>query len=39
MDLVLARAVEQHGSLDAWVDTFPTAPSTVERLRTNLVDG
>ena len=38
MELVLARAVEQHGSLDAWVATFPTAPSTVDRLRANLID-
>lgn len=38
MELVLDRAVEQHGSLDAWVATFPTAPSTVDRLRVNLVD-
>ncbi len=38
MELVLARAVEQHGSLDGWVSSFPTMPSTVERLRANLID-
>jgi protein-tyrosine phosphatase len=38
MELVLARAVEQHGSLDAWAASFPTAPSTIERLRATLVD-
>jgi protein-tyrosine phosphatase len=38
MELVLARAVEQHGSLDGWVASFPTAPSTLERLRANLID-
>jgi len=38
MELVLARAVEQHGSLEAWVATFPTAPSTVDRLRAALID-
>lgn len=37
MELVLDRAVEQHGSLGGWVATFPTAPSTVERLRANLI--
>jgi hypothetical protein len=35
---VLARAVEQHGSLDGWVASFPTMPSTVDRLRAALVD-
>jgi protein-tyrosine phosphatase len=38
MELVLARAVEQHGSLDGWVATFPTSPSTVDRLRAHLID-
>jgi protein tyrosine/serine phosphatase len=38
MELVLSRAVVQHGSLDGWVASFPTGPSTVERLRANLVD-
>jgi protein-tyrosine phosphatase len=38
MELVLARAVEQHGSLDGWVASFPTAVSTIERLRANLID-
>ncbi len=38
MELVLGRAVEQHGSLDGWVASFPTMPSTVDRLRAALVD-
>jgi len=38
IELVLARAVEEHGSLDAWVASFPVAPTTVDRLREGLVD-
>jgi protein-tyrosine phosphatase len=38
MQLVLGRAVERHGSLDGWVASFPTKPSTVDRLRAALVD-
>ena len=38
MELVLARAVERHGSLDEWVASFPAMPSTVDRLRANLIE-
>jgi hypothetical protein len=38
IELVLARAVDEHGSLDAWVASFPIADSTVDRLRTGLVE-
>ena len=38
MELVLTRAEEQHGSLDAWAASIPTAPATIDRLRTALVD-
>jgi protein-tyrosine phosphatase len=38
IDLVLARAVAEHGSLDAWVASFPIADSTVDRLRVGLVE-
>jgi protein-tyrosine phosphatase len=38
MELVLARAVDRHGSLDSWVASFPTQPTTVARLRGNLVE-
>jgi protein-tyrosine phosphatase len=38
MERVLDRVIEQHGSLAAWVASFPTAPSTVARLREQLVD-
>ncbi len=38
MELVLARAVDQHGSLDAWVASFPIAPSTLDRLRAGLIE-
>jgi protein-tyrosine phosphatase len=38
IELVLARAVDEHGSLDAWVASFPTARSTVDRLRDGLVE-
>ena len=38
IELLLDHVVEQHGSLDAWVASFPIADSTVERLRTELVE-
>jgi len=38
MELVLTRAVEQHGSLESWAASFPTAPATIDRLRSALVD-
>ena len=36
IELVLARAVDQHGSLDAWVRSFPIADSTIDLLRAGL---
>jgi protein-tyrosine phosphatase len=38
MELVLGRAIEQHGSLAAWAASFPVEPSTIDRLRAALVD-
>ena len=38
MRLLLDRRLAQHGSLDAWVATFPTRPDTIDRLRHALVD-
>ncbi len=32
MEILLERLVERHGSLAAWVDTFPVHPDTIERL-------
>jgi hypothetical protein len=37
IELFLDRAVDEHGSLGAWVASFPIADSTVERLRLELV--
>jgi protein-tyrosine phosphatase len=37
IELFLAHVLDQFGSLDAWVASFPTAPSTVARLRAELV--
>lgn len=38
MELVLDRAVAAHGSLDAWVASFPVGPTTIDRLREALVE-
>jgi protein-tyrosine phosphatase len=38
LELVLDRAVVEHGSLDAWVASFPIATNTVDRLRAALVE-
>jgi hypothetical protein len=38
MELVVTRAIEQHGSLAAWAASFPVEPSTIDRLRAALVD-
>jgi protein-tyrosine phosphatase len=38
IELVLARAVDEHGSLEAWVRTFPIAETTIDRLRAELVE-
>ena len=38
IELLLGHVVEQHGSLDAWVASFPLAPSTVVRLRAELIE-
>ncbi len=37
IELVLDRAVDEHGSLEAWVASFPISASTIERLRAELV--
>lgn len=34
---MLRRVVAEHGSLDAWVASFPLAPGTVDRLRAALL--
>jgi protein-tyrosine phosphatase len=38
IELLLDRVVEQYGSLDSWVASFPIADSTVDRLRAALVE-
>lgn len=38
IELLLAEAIGQHGSLDAWVASFPIADSTVDRLRATLLE-
>ena len=38
IELVLERAAEQHGTLEAWVASFPIADSTIMRLRAELVE-
>jgi protein tyrosine/serine phosphatase len=38
IELLLDRAVAEHGSLDEWVASFAIGDSTVERLRLELVD-
>jgi len=37
IELVLERAVDEHGSLEAWVASFPISSSTIGRLRAELV--
>jgi hypothetical protein len=37
MQVLLGRAVARHGSLDAWVHSFPIASTTVDRLRDALL--
>ena len=37
IELLLDRAVDEHGSLGAWVASFPIADSTIDRLRLELV--
>jgi protein-tyrosine phosphatase len=37
MQVLLGRAVERHGSPEAWVRSFPIAPTTIDRLREALV--
>lgn len=39
MEIFLDRVMQQHGSLDAWVRSFPIAPDTVDRLRAALLEG
>lgn len=39
MELVLDRAATEHGSLAAWVASFPIGPTTIDRLRAALVEG
>ena len=36
---LLDRVLDEHGSLESWVGSFPIADSTIERLRNELVDG
>ena len=38
IELLLGRAAEQHGSLDAWVASFPIADSTITRLCAELIE-
>jgi len=38
MQMLLERVVAEHGSLDAWVASFPTRPETIGRLRGALVE-
>ena len=38
MELVLDRAVAEHGSLVGWVASFPVAATTIDRLRASLVE-
>jgi protein-tyrosine phosphatase len=38
IELLLDRVVDQYGSLDSWVASFPIADSTVDRLRAALVE-
>ena len=39
IELLLDRVVDEYGSLDAWVESFPIANGTIERLRAQLVGG
>lgn len=38
MELVLERAVAEHGSLTGWVSSFPIDTTTIDRLRASLVE-
>ena len=38
IELLLGNVVDRHGSLDAWVASFPLAPTTVVRLRAELIE-
>ena len=38
IELLLDNVVDRHGSLDAWVASFPLAPTTVVRLRAELIE-
>lgn len=38
IELLLDHVTEQHGSLDAWVASFPIADSTIDRLRAELIE-
>jgi hypothetical protein len=37
MEIFLDRVVERHGSLEAWVRSFPIAPTTIPRLQASLL--
>lgn len=37
LELLLDRVTDEHGSLDAWVGSFPLAPSTTAALRAALI--
>ncbi len=39
IDLLLDRVVDEYGSLDAWVESFPISDATIERLRAQLLVG
>jgi hypothetical protein len=38
IESLLGRVVDEHGSLEAWVSSFPIADSTIGRLRAELLD-
>jgi protein-tyrosine phosphatase len=39
MEILLDRLVARHGSLDDWVASFEIRPGTLDRLRSELIDG
>ncbi len=39
IESLLDRVLDEHGSLSAWVGSFPIADSTIDRLHSGLVDG
>ena len=39
IESLLDRVLDEHRSLDAWVGSFPIADSTIDRLRSELVEG